>query len=261
MSSVVRDTVHVISTDFEYAKEDITADRLGYILGRTAASKVYILKNGNRLSADKGIEDDAETGVKEIVKEKTKAADKGGIHVIETDFYNFDTALADVYEILYREKRESNDISVNISGGTKPLAIAVSFACALMDLDEPPFYIPKNYSRNDEGIHTSGIDSNAKIVPLDPIDISGMFPSNEEEKKLLRFLYQSEYEEIGVTDLLEEVGEFENSDSRRTIQNTYYDRRDKLADRGLLNYDGDEISFTPSGDLIARLLDIQDKID
>lgn len=261
---IVDRTVHIVSTDFEYAgSETPDSDRVGYIFNETSVGKVYILQNTNIVSASEEIEKESLEGVKKVIEEKTEAAKKGGIEVVETDFYNIKDAIVDVYSILHEEIEEGSNIYVNISGGTKPLAIAMSFACALADESQSAFYIPKKYEKvEDQGqvqIVPNGVAENTEVANLDLLKIDGLIPSEKHERNFLRFMNNIDEDMVGVTKLLDKNDAFDDvqDQDENTFKQKYYDRGRKLAESGYVNKEGKGYSLTEKGELIARLVSIQ----
>jgi hypothetical protein len=252
-----------VSTDFEYYNLPSNADRIGYIFEETTTSKVYILSNTNVVSAEPEYEREALKGVRKTIEKKTEAKEKGGIEVVETDFYDFKRGLVDVFRILQEELYKDNRVYVNLSGGTKPLAIAMSFACALVEEELSPFYIPKEYGEGENGIESQGVADNPEVSRLDLFNIQNIIPTEKYQQKLLRYLLLSDSEEIGVTDLLMEQGEIspksksDDEEERHRIRQTYYERTKKLEELGLIEKNSSKCSLTENGNLIAELLQVE----
>lgn len=259
--------VHIVSTDFDYATESPEFDRISHIFDDHAhsASKVYVLTNTNVQGTDDDLEKAALEGVEETLKEVTSAADKDGIKPVEVDYYDFESSLTTIYELIYREQQKDNNIFVNLSGGTKPLAIAMSFACALSGLEQSPFYIIKEYAEREGEIRSTGLSS-MDILELDVFDLEESIPSDEKEQNFLHYLFQTENDPIGVTDLLVEVDEIapspsEGDGNRQSIMQSYNRKSDNLEDNNYVEKKDGEYTLTSTGRLMAKIIEIKREVE
>lgn len=255
--------VHIVSTSFEYANASPEVDRIGHIYKEEghSASKIYVLTNSNPL-VETELEKEALEGVIENLQNLTLAGERGGIIPVEVDFFSFEDALIDVYEIIYNEKKQGNHVFTNISGGTKPLAIAMTFACALAGLEKSPFYVPKHYSL-EEDTQTISVDSrNSRSILLNMFNLENILPEDEPSQKFLVYLLRSEEEPIGVTDLLVQMNEIAPNPSsgdndRTSVIQRYHRRSEGLLRRGLIQKKNNGYVLTPSGRIMAKIMDIR----
>jgi hypothetical protein len=240
-------------------------EQVGALFDYLAADRVFILDNEQPVGFDEKIRHLPLLGVVQVTRSQTQADIKWS----KTNFYQLSEALIDIFEIIYREKALGNDVIVNLSGGTKPVAIALVFACSLADAGQP-FYIPKKYGVNEDGTPEplGPYDELFAANLVKPLNIKGIIPSKENKRRLLKSLLRSEGQ-LGVKSILVSVGlvskkppqnEDEKEARMREIQR-HHRYASHLADDGLFQKQDSTYQLTEMGELIAKLVKIMDRVD
>lgn len=271
--SIGSQRVHIVTTSFDYVSGRPEDDRIGYIFDstQTGADKVYVLSN-NELRDDehRRMEEAALRNVTDTIKEKTGAHERAGIENIEVNFYDFEETLITVYELMYRETQLGNDVYVNVSGGTKPVAIAMVFACAITETERPPYYVPREYQEEEGAAVTTGIlDKPVQISTLHVFNLANLLPSDDEKSRIIRWLLSVDAP-IGVTDLLVEKGRVpedpaetmpDPEESRNSVVQRYHRHANQLVNERILTKAEGAISLTETGFLIGRILEVRQTVD
>jgi len=253
--------VHIVPTTLDQ-------DQVGYLFDEIAADRVYILDNKEPLGFDEEIQDLPRERVEQIVKDRTRCFDNSEVLLRETDFYHFRKALVDVFKIINKEKGEGNDIVVNLSGGTKPVAIALTFACSLANAGQL-FYVAKRYQTedNEEKDHkviSAGPYGEAFAAnPLRPLNITNVIPNNEKKQNLLKGLLKTD-RPAGVTEILVLLGrvsenpppEEEQKEERNRIIQRHHRYAHSLVEKDLVEKKNSTYLLTETGELIAQLVEI-----
>jgi len=260
--SPVPKRVHIIPTSLE-------TERVGKIFDDTVPDKVYILHNREPHGLHEELNEEVLEDARSIVREKTMCYDRDSVEEEGIDFYHFNDALIDVYEIIYKESYLGNDIYVNLSGGTKPVAIALAFACSLAATGELMYYPAAEYEENEGEVPSStGVLDGFEVAPFAPLNIRDIIPSEEEQEELILDLV-NEGESIGVTDLLIKMGkiapdppenEEEENQRSKKIQKYHRNAR-KLTEDGLLDRRNGNYKLTETGRSIAKLIKVRNKVE
>mgnify|MGYP000158477802 CR=1 FL=1 len=249
---------HIVPTTLD-------SEQVGALFDYLAADRVYIIDNEQPVGFDEEIRHLPLLGVAEVIRNRTQA----DIEWAKTNFYQLREALTDVFEIIYREKSLGNDVIVNLSGGTKPVAIALVFGCSLANAGQP-FYIPKKYSVSEDGKPEplGPYDELFAANLVDPLNIEGLIPSEENKRRLLIGLLHSEGQ-LGVKDILVSVGlvsrnppedESEKESRMREIQR-HHRYASHLVEDGLFQKQDSTYQLTEMGELVAKLVEIMDRVD
>jgi len=249
--------VHIVPTTLDQ-------EQVGYLFDEIAADRVYILDNKEPLGFDEGVQDLPRERVEQVVRDRTRCFDNGEVMIRETDFYQFRRALVDVFEIIHEEKTNGNDIIINLAGGTKPVAIALAFACSLANAGQL-FYVAKRYEEgNDHKVTPAGPYGQAfGANPLRPLNIANVIPTNEKKQNLLKGLLKAE-EAAGVTEILILLGKVsekppsdeERKEERNRIIQRHHRYAHDLVEGGLLEKQNSTYILTETGSLIAQLVKI-----
>lgn len=249
--SGINKRIHIIPTSLD-------EDRLEGIF-EIRPDRVYILYNGDPIEKHEDIAEDTKENAVEIAE---KHVPNGDIEPRGIDFYHFKEALTDIYRIFYREKLRENDVFINLSGGTKPVAVALAFTCSLTNSGEPYYYAAEEYSTEDGNVKTSGmVEERYELPQLTSIDFSNTIPDNEQKQNMIRWLLKSE-DRIGVTEMLKNAQEINQDNPDFELdRNRYYGHTDPLVERGLLEkHDNSKYDLTPAGRLVGRLLVVQKQV-
>lgn len=252
----VNKRVHVIPTSLD-------EDRLEGIF-EVRPDYVYILFNGDPIEEHEDLAEDTREAAEDIVKDYV-IDEEDDMKSVGINFYEFENALAETYRILYREKLLDNEVHVNLSGGTKPVAVALAMSCSLTNTGSPYYYAAEEYDVEDGVTQSRGmIDQTFALSQLTSLDFSNTIPNEVESQNILRWLYESQ-EEMGVTELLERYNMFDgsqNEKSRSQVRGPYYGYATQLADKGLLSKDSDgNYEITAAGQLVGRLLTVQKEVE
>lgn len=247
--------VHIVPTSLD-------EDRLEGIF-EVRPDYVYVIFNGVPIEEHEDLAERTRQLAVDIAKDYVHDIDSD-IKTVGIDFYRFENALADTYRILYREKLLGNEVYVNLSGGTKPVAVALAMACSLTDTGDPYYYAAEEYTVEDDVTQTSGmIDDSYPLSQLTSLDFSNTIPDDEPSRNIVRWLFESE-EEMGITELLEYAGELqgiEDGDERKRITGPYYNYAGNLVDSGLLEKPNSDYRLTAAGELVGRLLTVQREVE
>jgi hypothetical protein len=241
-------------------------DRLEKSLVERAPDRVYILYNKEPLGMHESLNNEVTDNIEDLVQRKTMCGEHGEIRMEGIEFYQFDDALVDVFELVYKESQQENDVLVNVSGGTKPVAIALAYACSLVANAQPLYYVAKDYPEsNSQGdVSSDGVvDRPFELSSLQSLDISDIIPEEDDiEKEKLLFGLLNRTEPVGVTKLLSDIDvitpnppdDEDLAKEREQKQQTYHSHMRKLHSDNIVDKEGQEYFLTESGELIARLV-------
>jgi hypothetical protein len=237
--------------------------RISQVFEDRAADRVYILSqevdeetNNSNLNSFSLTED--------VVLEKTQCG-KDDVIPVEIDFHSFRDIFINSFEVIYKEENDGNQVLVNISTGSKPVPVALCFACCLNSTGIPIYY------RDSEDIGGESYDgkvSTFNTAPLNLVELSDILPKDNEKHKILNYMLDQSGS-IGVTEMLVRLGDIkeeppDDSDkrSRRSrIVQKYHRHASKLEESNILKKVDSEYEITDTGELIAGLVDIKKKVD
>lgn len=260
---VTVETMHGVNKRVHIIPTSLDEDRLEGIF-EVRPDYVYILFNGDPIEEHKDLAERTRESAENIAKDYV-IDEEDDLEPVGIDFYEFENALAETYRILYREKLLENEVHVNLSGGTKPVAVALAMSCSLTNTGSPYYYAAEEYDVKDGVTQTRGmIDETFALSQLTSLDFSNTIPDEVESQNVLRWLYKSQ-EKMGVTELLERYDMFdgiENEKNRSQVRGPYYSYISQLVDKGLLSKDSDSnYEITPAGQLVGRLLTVQKEVE
>lgn len=241
-------------------------DRLAKSLEERAPDRVYILYNQDPLAIHDELNESVTETVEEVVDKKTMCGQRDEVEKVGIDFYRFNEALVDAFKLIYKEAEKENEVLVNVSGGTKPVAIALTFACSLVDNGQPLYYVADHYSDDkSQGDSSSNgvVDTPFKVGPLQGLDISHVLPGDDEVKKnrLLRALLEVDGP-TGVAELLAHEGVIKPDppesdpkvEERQSKLQAHYRSADTLENDNSITKVGNGYELTDSGEVVARLV-------
>lgn len=257
--------VHLVPTSLEY-------DRLEKALQDYAADRVYILRNKDPVDSHKELNKNLTEKVRDIVKENTRCFEKDEIIEESVDFYRFRDALVEIYKIIFREKTNGNEVIINLSGGTRPVAIASFFACSFAGSGEPVYYIAEEYEFDQEatdGIAERGISHGVVELPVitphaEPLNLEHKIPNDVEKIEIITSLLDSNPDSM--KNILVNIGKIEKKvqqetkEERQKIIQKYHRHGGKLAREDIVKKQDSEYALTDTGELIGRLLKAQAKV-
>lgn len=250
--------VHLVPTSFHY-------DRLQKALGEFAPDFVYILTNADPIQSHQDTDRLLSQEIRELVEEQTQC-DEDDIVTKGIEFYRFHESLIDIYEIIYTEKVRGNEVIVNISGGTRPVAIASIFACSLTGIGQPIYYVAEEYSHEQTGASRGVVESAFSVSPLHtgPLNLEDKIPSDDEKREILVALLNQE--KNSMKDILVDIGEIhedpqQGSSQRQKIIQRYHRHGGKLVEQNLLQKHGSEYELTETGNLVGEMLEIQEEVE
>jgi hypothetical protein len=119
-------------------------ERIEYSLERLPCFRIWVVENDARIAeAHRHL-------IKVVHEELTKRLEKrfqhGGLNFYQVNFRDPTEALLKIYALILMEQRDGTDVFVNISTGTKPMAIAATVAAALAGCSVV-YFGAKEYSR------------------------------------------------------------------------------------------------------------------
>jgi len=261
MSGITKRVI-IVPITYEY-------DRIGGIFDEVSPDKVYILNSNYPLMKDEGLHEEVVEGVRGLVNSKTSCYENDNVTEIDVDFYQFEEAITTAYRIIYEESVQGNEVFVNISGGTRPVAIALTYACSFHKTGKPLYFPAKDYEKVDGEFVSSGVaDTPSEIKPIQTLNMSDIMPESIEEKQILLGLLEVG-QNIGMTDLLITLGEIEDEppedDGSRSKRNSNIQKHHrygrKLVDQDLLQKIGSDYELTDTGELIAKLVRVERNIE
>jgi len=257
--------VHIVPTSLD-------REQVGYLFDEFAADRVIILDNEDPKGLE-GIEGLPIRRTVQAVSERTRCFATNDVEYESTDFYQFENALPDVFRIIYREGLKGNDVIVNLAGGTKPVAIALSFASSLANAGRL-FYTAKSYTEGSEGeaaaspVPGEPISTPFVSTPLLILNLNNEVPTQEQEQLFLIGLWNAN-EPMGVRDLLvsmdliseEPPAEEEKKEERtRTIQR-YHRYASNLVDGGFCIKKDSVYELTETGKQISEIVEIMREVE
>ncbi len=206
------------------------------------------------------------------------------VEFFPVNFYNFRESLLTLYEIMYKEIRLKNRVVINVSGGTRPVALASVVVSMILGGEKncTPFYFLARKWQKDEKIRTrrAGIVTGEgvmgeEILILPIFDLSDLIPGEDIEQAIILSLREKPLRSIGeiakkiretFRDVYDQLAgyskEIETEKAKRLIiaKLNHYVR--KLAeDKKLINKRHRHIELTDIGKLIADFLNIKRRID
>jgi len=260
MASGIPKRVHVLPIARDH-------DRVVEIFNHQMPDRVYILYNDNPLDTHNEVNEEILQDVRSLVQEKTMCGENGEIKERGVDFYRFEGALVQSFEIMYMEEKAfDNKVYANVSGGTKPMAIGLWAACALCDFAEPVYYPAEEYNlKNDGTVSSKGVAGSYQVATYRMLQMADLLPTQSEKQEIITHLLDTDHSK-GVTDLLISLGKIsdntsDDSDKRRSIVQRYHRYANNLQNEGILNKDETEYELTEFGKLIARLVKTKRSID
>jgi len=246
----------------------LDTERVGEILERTP-DRVYILYNDEPKGMHEDLAEESRREIYDMVDERTMCGDADEIYEEGINFYEFEEALIESYRIIYEESLNDNQVMVNLSGGTKPVAIALAFACSLTEVGMPLYYVARGYEKSEGEVHSTGVvDEQFPVRPLQPLNITDVVPDDEEKVELAIQLLQEE-DSVGITDLLAKNGlisgatpddEEKKKNRQRKVQK-YHRHAKQMFERDVLKREDSKYSLTESGELIARLVEVKKSVE
>lgn len=251
--------VHLIPTALEYISKSAKESRLGPVFRQVGADKVYLLYNQNPQGHDRN--KDSLDAAKRIITELTLADQRRGIESTPINFYDFTDPVISIYNIIYEEQQRGNSVTVHLSGGTKLVAVASVFACALADDPTKVYYVANKYSEQNGKVTNQGpLDEPFQALPPNLVRLVDI-PDDPEKKTILSALLSSEGPRR-LKSLLEEHGVFDQSEENNSAINSRYHRhKEKLRERALIEIDQQKLVLTQTGRLVAELLQGRREVD
>jgi len=257
--------VHIIPTTLD-------EDQVAPVLDSIPADRVYILHNIESHGLSSDIEDLPLDKIKKLVREKTGCEESDQIFIESIDFYHPQGAMVDIYRIIYTEKTQGNEVIVNLAGGTKPVAIALAFACSFAGTGHM-IYVPKIYEKSEEEeeiqvVGTGAYGETFNVQPFEPLNFANIVPTHQTKQDILVGLWQAE-SEIGITKLLVKLGEIsekppsndeQKNERNRIIQRTYR-HAEGLIEDGFIEKINSEYRLTDTGRVISQLAEVRRAID
>lgn len=257
---------HILLTSYE-------EDRLAAGLEEWAVDKVIIVYNKNPLPKHQSAAKETREIAKKLVESKTNVFNKaGGIEEVGLDFYHFKEATVGLYEILYREKLLGNEVFINISGGTRPAAIASIFACALCGVGNPIYFFAEGYNKKTTGsgnfIPASvGVDKSVHTVEmLDTLfNLQSTIPSRTEEVEILLALSSVGGNYSSLSQILERIGVEKPFGKRQAIKqqviSKYYRSVVSLESRKFIERNRKRMKLTLMGTVAADILKARKNVE
>lgn len=241
--------------------------RLGKVFEDVRPTKVYILYNKDPQGLDDKLNSKIREDVRALVDENTIAHDE----VVETgiDFYEFEAALLDIYRIIIREDRRGNDVYANLVGGTRPVALALTYACSLAGVGEPIYYASEKAEQAGDGVETTGvIDEQFELLSIPAFNIRNLLPEHDTKTAILTGLNEMA-DAARVSEILIHLGEIQprgpsgvdDKTARSNKIKRYSNHAQTLTEDGLLTRNSKEYELTNIGEIAASLIDIRRNTD
>jgi hypothetical protein len=242
--SEVRPRTHVLLTGLDY-------ERIEHGLRMYPGYRVCIVKNGYPKKKHEEL-------VKEIDNNTLKILTKLGykkenIKFWPVDFYRFDQPLVSIYELLLREKKEGHETIINITSGTKPVAIAATLAAALAKCGVI-YFSAKEYDRKGGEIVSKGVISEPFVIsPL--FELSElMLPQTKEKVRIILRLLKGKAKNV-----TEIITEGKKPEKKEIARYAYY--VNVLGAERLIDIGKDGISLTGLGRLVGMLVEKKIQIE
>jgi len=243
----VKPRSHVLLTGLDY-------ERIELGLRMYPGYRVCVVKNGNPRKEHEELVKEIDENIYEILKKLGYKEEN--IIWWPTDFYHFDKALASIYELLLIEKREGREPVINITSGTKPVALAATLAAALVRCGVI-YFAAKEYARvkGGEVISRGVIPEPIVIAPLFELgDV--LLPHSNEERRIILHLLKSETLNVkvkNVKEILTEGNVRKKPQKSEIAKYAYY--VNKLSRERLIEVEKGNISLTELGRLVGMLLE------
>ena len=260
--SVIAKRTQLIATSLEY-------ERIEQGLREWQPDKVIIVTNIAPLPTHKEVAEVTLEKTKELVKKSTRLNfHHGSIEIAPVDFYHFNVALPSLYEVVYREKKLGNQLIVNLAGGTRPVAIASVFACALCGFGFPVYLVAETYDTNRTRTRVGArgvIDSTFPIEMTDTLfNLEKLIPQVNEELTIIRVLLDSVGYSSRLTAILQKTTNARKPtvDKPSSSEYTRYTRAiQKLEKQNFLKKSGRTLSLTEIGKVVGNIIRAKERID
>lgn len=235
--------VYIVATSFDYTGEEPPEyDRIAEGLGSFSPEKAYILTNSEPREDMEEYEKQAKKRIKNIIKQEANISESN-LETVPVPFYDSRQAFYELYDVIHEEKHvNGNTVQINLSGGTKPLALGTSQAASMLDVQPDPVWIAKRYKMDDGELTTYDYVDEEDAYHVNLFDISDPIPDNNKKSTLLHLYYEYGDEPIGLASVLEKGGVIQPIDEvsgeeekkREDKRDTYYDPLGELTDQGFI---------------------------
>jgi hypothetical protein len=246
-------------------------DRIEKSLIERTPDRVYILHNKEPLGIHEDLNDEVLEAAQDLVEEETMCYRRDEVEEVGIEFYRFDEALVDIFGLMYKESQEGNQVFVNVSGGTKPVAIALAYCSSIIDSGIPMYYVAEDYTDDkslSEASSKGVVETTFQVSPLPSLNLTDLLPDSEEQEFALSELMTYE-QPVGVKNLLANAGEIadkppddeQRKEGREDMLSTYHQVMRHLDDDDIVEKDESEYALTDSGELIAKLVQERKRVD
>jgi hypothetical protein len=235
----VKPRTHVLLTGLDY-------ERIEHGLRVYPGYRVCIVKNGYPRKEHEELVREIDENILKILKKLGYKEEN--IIFWPIDFYHFDKALVSIYELLLREKSEGREVILNVTSGTKLVALAATLAAAIAKCGVV-YFSAAEYKREKGEVVSRGVVHEPFIIsPLFEL-AEILLPRSEEETEIILRLLKGSAK--SVTEILTSEGK--KPDKRKIAKYTYY--VNKLSREKLVNVQKDNISLTDLGNLVGMLIE------
>ena len=219
------------------------------------ATLVVVLENKSPLPAHKQIVEEVRKRIKKVLEELGYSEDR--VEWEGVDFYRFDQALVDIYKVLLKKQKQGYETVVNISGGTKFVAVAAFIAASLTQC--PVVYFGAETYEIDSARMPRGKGVLKQPFYLDPLFqvVSILLNLSDTEKNILRVIVNKK-EVQSITDIVKQLKK--NYSKKDIAEYSYYVK--KLREKTFLKInENGNITITSLGRLVHKLIEAKASIE
>jgi hypothetical protein len=243
-------------------------ERIKHALTTFKSNVVYLIENENPIPTHAAHDEEVARRLVKILKGMQFSDDE--IKRCEVNYYKFDEALVSLYE-LFLTLQDDYEIILNVTGGTKLLAVA-SVIAAMFTNVEPIYIAAKEYSGDLDAPGKGFIDQPIGISPL--FELSNiLLPTGEEEITILKYLLAHQNEGAKTVAEMIPPSEIAEIHSRvgaagtglpqkelKKVVSKYSHYASKLQKQNLVEEGKHHLILTGLGNLVARLVVTRDRV-
>jgi|GEM_PF-5667114 len=238
MAILPEERIHLIISGADY-------DRIEEGMKRYPGSRLYVVANQHPIAGHVAHDKEVAAHLEEIARKNGYWPDR--YETWKVNYYDFKMAFLSFYRFYTMMELEGKEVVVNITGGTKLVAIAATLA-ALFARPHILYFIAKNYSIVDGAPVSRGFVE--VPIPIGPLFAIGhlVLPDNSTKKAILNYLRDHD----GAETMAEIIG---TTDKRKVALCSYH--LNEMEKEGLVGRESGRYRLTDLGDLVSQMSEVR----